>query len=326
MSPMSWRREREGPSKWSFIKQHFNFLRHNLIRETSCIHNVPELYKTVIASKLKGCDCISVQEKYFLFHLQLQGKWTESCSKHNLCLVFQEFENKTVAVFLYLYFHWVAVLPLCRPALNYCIHLLLFLLHFCSTYLLIFTRVSGLIQLPLLMVFITTSWPSWRLVAPSTLVTIFISIDLCRVHIAIHPPPNTHIAEGFYTQWLSTRCSPQSYTFSTQSALIIRAAEPGGHSKQPCECFEKVLMCMCQWKGQQVLMRLALTLAFLSLLSHSRFLSWSPTTTLYLFISFATFIPTVHSSSHFDFTPNIYCSNYSKVHLQSSFALICNSF
>lgn len=81
-------------------------------------------------------------------------------------------------------------------------------------------------------------------------------------------------------------------------------------------------MCIHQWKGQQVLIGLPLTLAFLFLLSLSHILYWSPTTASYSFISFASFCLAVHLSSHVDFALNIYSSNYSPVH---SFALICHS-
>lgn len=83
-------------------------------------------------------------------------------------------------------------------------------------------------------------------------------------------------------------------------------------------------MCIHQWKGQHVLIGLPSTLPFLSLLSHSHFLYWSPTTA-YSFISFASSGLAVHLSSHFDFALNIYSSNYSPVHSGPSFALICHS-
>lgn len=103
--------ERESWSKWSFMKQDLNFLKHYLIQETLCMHNVPERYKTVITSNLKAVTVSAFRKSHF-FHLQLQGKWTESCSKHSLSLVLQECENKSVAISLYLCFGGFAVPPL----------------------------------------------------------------------------------------------------------------------------------------------------------------------------------------------------------------------
>lgn len=166
-------------------------------------------------------------------------------------LVWQKRENKTVAVSLYrlLSLAGLAVQPLktCPESLR------IFVAFFgllCSTYLLLFTHVSVLMRRHSLMIFMTSRWspehpvPSWSWI----LLTAFIGIDLCRVHISISPRPlhshtHTHTQmEGSHTHRLSTWCCPHhSRIHLAQSAIIIRSS---GHSKQAYKCLKQ---CVCAY-------------------------------------------------------------------------------